>query len=127
MGTGRQFHDPLQILVDAPSKSTPESRLWGAFLVLILRDIVPVYVTIPNEPARTDKCSIEFVESLTSTYIFELACEAVGFSPDYLRKKLIEISQTDPTPSQILLHNRKYPKGVGRSSLYPLTLGSLYA
>lgn len=106
-------------------ENTPESRLWAAFLLSLSRDIVPEYITSYGYPqGRVSAMSDSHFDTLTSTYIFELACHANNLSPSRVRRILDTIRTLSPTPEQIALHHKKFPKG-GRSPLYTVTLGEL--
>lgn len=106
-----------------PTPSCPESKLWAAFLLSILRDVIPEYITSYGDPkGRVSAMNASHFETLTNTYIFELACHANNLSPSRVRRILDTIRTLSPTPEQISAHCKKFPNG-GRSPLYTATLG----
>lgn len=111
----QRFND-VQVYQDDTSGNTPESRLWGAFLIYLVRDVVPEYVTDYRGRSHVTRMSKKELDQTTSTYIFEMACEINNFNPSYFRKRLEQIRTIEPSEIQIWQHNKKYPNG-GRSSL----------
>lgn len=103
------------------SESTPESKFWGAYLLYLLKDMIPEYVTSSYNPPKLVCTSKESLDSITSTYIFELACHATGYAPSYVKNKLHKIRSMVPTEAQIIQHNKRYPNG-GRSALMTVSM-----
>lgn len=104
---------------------TPESNLWAAFLISILRDVIPEYITSYGDPqGRVSAMNASHFETFTNTAIFELACYANNLSPTRVRRILSHIRTLSPTQAQISEHCKKFPNG-GRSPLYRATLGEI--
>lgn len=100
----------------------PERRLWASFLLLLLRDTVPVFVTNLRGEESLRTMSDRDLHMFTSTAIFRLACLAIDVPPSRVRKKLYQIHRAKPDKDFRLRHRARYPSGgfsplIGMSSI----------
>jgi hypothetical protein len=98
--------------------SSPETRLWGAFLLQMLRDIVPEWNTF-NGGERLSSVSDTAFESMIATSMFRFACITCGLAPSTVVKGMNRIRLLEPTKEFKERHAAKYPRG-GRSRLMRL-------
>lgn len=93
-------------------ETSPESRLWAAFILSIIRDLVPNYITSRHDDSyNISRMSDAEFRQVTGTAIFRLACVAVNLAPDTLIKRMNVIRLLEPTPSFIERHNERNPEG----------------
>jgi len=98
-------------------ETSPESRLWAAYLLSILRDMVPRYVTRKDpldSSVRTysiSRMGAQEFDRLTTSHVFELGCEACNLAPSFVRGKMSKLRLLDPSVDFIEEHNLKYPEG----------------
>lgn len=92
-------------------ETSPESRLWGAFLLSVVRDMVPIYVTSTSHDPKISSMSDGEFRNITETAIFRLACHACDLAPSFVIKKMNELRMKEPDDEFLLYHRAKHPKG----------------
>lgn len=85
--------------------------MWAAFLLTILRDLVPRFSsTFRGEESVSYVNDIEF-DNMTRTSVFRLACSACNLDHTYVRSRLDEIRNLTPSEEFKEFHRKAYPKG----------------
>lgn len=92
-------------------ETCPESRLWGAFLLSIVRDVVPTYITTNKGEFTISRMSDVEFRNITSTAIFRLACYACDLAPSYVIGRMDDLRLRNPSEEFVMHHNKQNPKG----------------
>jgi len=101
-------------------RSTPESRLWGAFLLQILKDSVPVYVTFMGR-SFINRMSVREYSYIRRCNLVRYSCYVYGLDYGEFMSKLGDYYGMEPTLEFMRMHNLEHKGGDGRSVLLKVT------